>query len=78
VEAIILEEREFLDTLKQCNRETQIKEYGKIVSDEMVYGFLSETPKGSFVIFVRSTIDSLDEVLEHELRHIYFEHLKKW
>lgn len=81
VEAIILEDREFLDSLKRCNRETQIKEYGEIVPDEMVYGFLSETPKGLFVIVVRRSHFkddlSLGEILEHELRHIYLGTLEK-
>jgi hypothetical protein len=79
VHAIILEDKEFLGFLKRCNRETQIKEYGKIVPDELVHGCLWETPEGLLVIFVKSSfLDSLEEILEHELRHIYFEHYKKW
>jgi hypothetical protein len=76
IQAIILEDKEFLNFLKQCNRETQIKEYGEVVPDEKVYGCLSETPKG-LLICVRSS-SSLQEILEHELRHAYFEHYKKW
>ena len=83
VKASIVETKEFLRFHKRvlkspCIQDTRIQEYGELVPSELISAYAIVTTKG-WVIIVRSDhTETLDEVLEHELNHIYMEHGEKW
>jgi hypothetical protein len=83
VKASIVEEKEFLRFHERlikspCIHDTRIQEYGELIPSELISAYAIVTTKG-WVIIVRSNLtETLDEVLEHELNHIYMEHGEKW
>jgi hypothetical protein len=78
VRAFILKDDEFLmvdKRLEICPStiSTEIKEYGHRIQREKDVGLIFPAPNGVKIILIKehSTKYTLDEILEHELRHTY-------
>jgi len=83
MKAFILADSEFIRVHKRllespCIHDTQIQEYGDTVPSEMFSAFVTITTEGLLIFVRNNSTNTLDEDLEHELKHIYLEHHKKW
>jgi hypothetical protein len=76
VRAFILENREFMKTLKRmrtspCLRDMGTKEWGKYIPESEASALLFHTTEGHYILRSGISKNDLDTDLEHELRHIY-------